>query len=158
MGLTRTPYYAGQLSGVRYTGRIESGPTDPGKRQGWIRVTPEWLGEDKCGDARVGGNPGLIRLNLRWSQCLDLEVFAHELGHAMGFWHVDPRLFPRAVMKQRGWQHNSGQYRFTNREIYHAQLAYEVGRGERYCGWPFQATCPRRGTLGFRGVAPIVID
>lgn len=30
---------------------------------------------------------------------------------------------------------------FTQRERYHAQLAYEVGRGAAYCGWPFGSVC-----------------
>ena len=30
---------------------------------------------------------------------------------------------------------------FTERERYHAQLAYEVGRGAAYCGWPFDPGC-----------------
>ena len=156
--IEETPHYVRQLSGLRYTGRIESGPTDPGERQGWLRVTPEWLGENSCGQAYVGANPGHIQLNVRWSQCLDLEVFSHELGHALGFFHVDPRLFSRAVMKPWGWQHNSGQYRFTAREIYHARLAYEVGRGQPYCGWPFQVTCTRRWVSSLSlGRPPIVV-
>ena len=52
-----------------------------------------------------------------------------------------------------------GDTTFTAREQYHAQLAYEVGRGHEYCGWPFQRSCatPKRvpRTLG---VARVVID
>ena len=111
-----------------------------------------------CGRASVGANPGTIWLNADSRACLDLEVYAHELGHALGFFHVDPRVYPNAVMKPQGWRHNSGQYRFTGQEKYHARLAYEVGRGHEYCGWPFQRVCatPRRAQA--LGVAPFVID
>ena len=62
-------------------------------------------------------------------------------------------------VKPQGWRHNSGQYRFTEQEKYHARLAYEVGRGATYCGWPFQARCARRGSsLSSFARVPIVID
>ena len=54
---------------------------------------------------------------------------------------------------------NWGTRRSPRAEQYHAQLAYEVGRGHEYCGWPFQRSCatPKRvpRTLG---VARVVID
>ncbi len=67
-------------------------------------------------------------------------------------------VYPHAVMKTQGWQHNSGQYRFSAQELYHSRLAYEVGRGATYCGWPFQRVCatPRRART--HTLAPTVID
>ena len=38
----------------------------------------------------------------------------------------------------------------TDRESYHARLAYQVGRGAQYCGWPFNAACTQSPTAGFR--------
>ena len=54
----------------------------------------------------------------------------------MGFHHV---LDPTAVMDLNP----IGNYptTFNAREQFHAQLAYKVGRGARYCGWPFSAAC-----------------
>ena len=110
-----------------------------------------------CGRARVGANPGTIWLNADNTDCLDLETFSHEFGHALGFFHVDPRLYHNAVMRP-SWARDRGEYRFSAQEKYHARLAYEVGRGHEYCGWPFQRICatPQRARAG--GVAPIVID
>ncbi len=156
-----TPHYWNQLTGQSFRGRIETGRSDPGERRGWIRVIPDWMEDGVCGRAAVGQNPGRIRLNAASAVCLDLEVFAHELGHALGFRHVDPQRFPQAVMKTRGWRANQGQYRFSAREVYHARLAYEVGRGQRYCGWPFSPTCFSRTALGAlhsTGPPIIIID
>ena len=155
------PSYIQQLTGYSYSGRIETGRSDPDDRHGWIRVIPDWMEDGVCGRAAVGQNPGHIQLNAAFAVCLDLEVFAHELGHALGFRHVDPQRFRQAVMKPRGWRANQGQYQFSAREVYHARLAYEVGRGQRYCGWPFSATCfPRTalGSLHSTGPPIIIID
>ena len=160
------PKYGRQLSGRNLIGRSRTGTYQEVERHrarnepGWITILPQTnLSSDICGNAQLGANPGEINLNANNQVCLDLEVFAHELGHALGLAHVDPRLYPRAVMKPGGWRHNSGQYRFTATEKYHARLAYEVGRGATYCGWPFQAHCARGGS-SLRGLAraPIVID
>jgi hypothetical protein len=40
---------------------------------------------------------------------------------------------PETVMTQ-GW--NNLRENFSSREQYHGQLAYEVGRGAPYIGWP----------------------
>ena len=61
------------------------------------------------------------------------HVFVHEFGHAMGFKHV---LAPNAIMGSGNLSDT-----FTAREQFHAQLAYKIGRGARYCGWPFSAEC-----------------
>ena len=53
------------------------------------------------------------------------------VGHALGFYHVGDRT---AMMTATGW---TGRASFTDHELYHAQLAYEVGRGKSYRGWPF---------------------
>ena len=153
------PRLARQLTGQPYRGRIESGIWDR-TRRGWITVRfvtqeeePEISG-GACGRAWVGGDPGeiwIIRRARGNKYCVDPyyfpELFAHEFGHAMGFFHVADR---SAIMAKGVWNRRST---FNPREQYHARLAYEVGRGHEYCGWPFQRSCatPKRG---FRSFAP----
>ena len=155
------PTYGRQLSGRNIIGEIRTGSYQEVDRHrtrnepGWIYVLLE-TDLSGCGLASVGANPGIIELNANNTNCLDLEVFAHELGHALGFFHLDPSVYPNALMRTGSWQGDLGDYRFSGREKYHARLAYEVGRGEEYCGWPFQASCTRRGAL--RSLAPLVID
>ena len=48
-----------------------------------------------------------------------------------GFWHVTD--FKAAMWNGGGYKRLS----FNAQEEYHARLAYEVGRGQRYAGWPF---------------------
>lgn len=161
--IDEAPRYGRELSGRNIIGRVESGRANPGERRGWILLTLHTdLGDDVCGLVSVGANPGRIRLSTGYDgHCLDLEVFAHELGHALGFWHVDPNVFVRAVMRPRGVFANRGQYRYSGREKYHAQLAYEVGRGATDCGWPYGGACAGRRSLGFdrpAAGAPVIVN
>ena len=69
----------------------------------------------------------------RVGYCHFESIFVHELGPVLGFWHVsDP-----AAALDVGTSHE----RYSAKERYHARLAYEVGNGARYCGWPFGAEC-----------------
>ena len=136
-----TPSAAEQLTGQRYTGRIKSGTDHLVERVGWITVRyfTDADQHGSCGFTRVGADPNSIFLN---HDCIKRRgpdaiaylkhIFVHEFGHAMGFKHV---LAPNAVMGAG----NLGT--FTAREQFHAQLAYKIGRGARYCGWPFSAEC-----------------
>ena len=104
------PRLAQQLTGSPYRGRIESGIEDR-TRTGWITVRfvtqeeePEISGGG-CGRARIGGDPGsiwLVRRALGNKNCVGSfyfpKIFAHEFGHAMGFFHVAD---PSAVMITR---------------------------------------------------------
>ena len=158
------PRLATQLTGRPYRGRIESGIGDR-TRQGWITVRfvtqeeePE-VTAGACGRAVVGGDPGniwIVRRARGNRSCVSGSsfptLFAHEFGHAMGFFHVADR----SAIMYPGYYYRGDT--FHAQEQYHARLAYEVGRGEQYCGWPFQESCTRqRGSL-LRSLAPIVID
>ena len=143
------PSAAEQLTGQHYTGRIESGTDHLVERVGWITVRyfTDADQHGSCGFTRVGADPNTIFLN---HDCMKRRgpdaiaylkhVFVHEFGHAMGFKHV---LAPNAVMAALGNLSDT----FTAREQFHAQLAYQVGRGARYCGWPFSAKCEQVNAL-----------
>ena len=135
-----------QLTGQRYSGRIESGTEHIGERLGWITVR-YFTDTDRygaCGFSRVGDDPNAIFIN---HDCVKRRgvnaiaylkhTFVHEFGHAMGFKHV---LSADAVMADFGNLSDT----FSAREQFHAQLAYKIGRGARYCGWPFSASCLSR--------------
>lgn len=49
------------------------------------------------------------------------HVYSHELGHALGFWHVDER---GSVMHPGDYQNVT----FTQQEMQHMQLACRAGR------------------------------
>ena len=162
------PRLAEQLTGQPYRGRIEDGIADR-TQPGWITVRfvtqeeePD-ISEGACARASVGADPGniwIIRRARGNKYCTDDRVFpellAHEFGHAMGFGHVADR---NAIMASGVYK---GIEQFSAREVYHARLAYKVGRWQRYCGWPFGATCFPRTALGAStlptGPPVIVID
>ena len=159
-----------QWTGRRIVSRISSGPDHPGERQGWIVVEPHrtvtnlpGAKPNTCGWAWVGANPGRILMGLD-DNCMRprgqfLAMLAHELGHAVGFRHVDPQRYPTSIMKPSlgaDFIYPSGK------EQFHGDLAYDIGRGKGYCGWPHGDNCPRRGGLSldppWMGPPPIAID
>lgn len=94
-----------EFSGRRFgVVSVESGPELRPDRSGWITVaivnTPA---PDPCGRALIGAPAGHITLNLS-ARCefdrYGITAFAHEVGHALGFWHVanpDALMFARAA-------------------------------------------------------------
>jgi hypothetical protein len=136
------PSLVQQMTGEPYRGRIEDGISDR-KQSGWITVRfvtyeeEPAIPEGACGRANVGASTGSIWI-IRRAQgnkvCVDdryfPRIFAHEVGHALGFYHVSD---PATVMTP-GW--SNLRETFSSREQYHGQLAYEVGRGAPYIGWP----------------------
>ena len=134
------------LTGESYRGQIESGLSDRTNRRGWITIRIVTDEEDPgtagyCASTLVGGDPGEIHIHVNCTGEEFPEIFAHELGHAMGLYHVSDR---NTVMAAGVFD---GRVLFTAKEIYHAQLAYEVGRGAEYCGWPFSAACFDRSAM-----------
>ena len=98
--LRAIPRLAEQLTGQPYRGVTQYGIDDRMQR-GWITVRfvtyeeePE-ISEGACGRATVGADQGsiwIIRRARGNKSCVSdrafPELFAHEFGHALGFWHV----------------------------------------------------------------------
>lgn len=123
-----------QLTGLPFETSIEIG-TEGSRRDGQVLIRgledddEAWeTDEPPCGRAFAGAIAGEIELNLecvRISALVFDELISHELGHAFGFFHVDP---PH-VMQLEDWL---GQADFTPTETSHAFLAYSLGRGAPY--------------------------
>ena len=116
-----------ELTGGRFqVTRWETGPTARARQAGWI-VIERRDEQDVCGRALVGAVDGQILLDGDL-QCFRIEsTFAHELGHALGFFHVDR---PGSMMYPYGERPDqSSTDALTSQERHHARLAYLRPRG-----------------------------
>ena len=124
-----------ELTGWSFTGRITTGPGPARRRANSITVEiTSNVEAGYCGWANYGpGSDDWAGIQINPINCSFERIFAHEMGHALGFRHVSDY---NSVM----YSHTNAT-RFTARERYHGRLAYEVGPGLAYCGWPYSAGC-----------------
>ena len=117
------------LTGERFqVAAWETGAEARPEQAGWIVV--ELLTDEAatCGRALIGAAAGHVWLNLGRAQCNRplQDTFSHELGHALGFWHVDN---DAALMKNPRPVSHDGQPSALER--HHAAIAYHRSAGNR---------------------------
>ena len=115
------------LTGGRFqVTRWETGPTPRAPQPGWIVIERADLGPEVCGRATIGAVAGQIWLHS--DNVCNLEaVFAHEIGHTLGFFHVS---LLGSLMYPQVRRSNVADAP-TEREREHASLAYRRPRGNR---------------------------
>jgi hypothetical protein len=119
------------MTGNRFTlTTIETGPDPRPERPGWVVVDVIHEAGTTCGRAYVGALSGHIWLNAGADCPINGDavppiVMRHEMGHALGFWHID---VPNSLMY---FQTNKGAGLPTDLEKYHAAIAYQRAAGNR---------------------------
>jgi hypothetical protein len=108
---------------------VETGSSTRRERSGWVNVHVVQKTDGACGTAFVGSNPGQITLLHSGCGCDDgeisSEIVAHEVGHALGFFHVSDR---RSLMYPFV-SGNCPSGALTPNERHHASVAYSRPRG-----------------------------
>jgi hypothetical protein len=118
---------AGRFAAVVVETGVEVRPPTPGWITVDIRRDPEE--ETVCGTSDIGQSPGSIILNDDVCACGSVkipgDVTLHEVGHAMGFFHVSDS---RSIM----YPFEAGDCppgELSPAEMYHAAIAYSRPRG-----------------------------
>ena len=109
------------LTGGRlHVARWETGPTPRAPREGWITVERRDQ-EATCGSALPGAVAGQIWMSSVQPGCRIESTFAHEIGHALGFFHVER---PGSMMNNPTQGDAPSEF-----ERRHAAIAYSRPRG-----------------------------
>jgi hypothetical protein len=124
---------------------IETGTAARLHRSGWILVDIRRRPEaGVCGLADIGANPGHITLNDDVCSCGSTKipgaVTMHEVGHALGFFHVSDRrsiMYPFVAGDCPGGELSAA-------EAFHAAIAYSRPRGNTE---PDQDPAPASNTI-----------
>jgi hypothetical protein len=119
-------------SGGQYSAIIETGSDVRAATPGWVNIliTTDPGERVTCGQSYIGRDPGEINLNINpVCSCGSIKipghVVVHEVGHAMGFFHVSDNksvMYPRAPG-------NCPVGELSADERYHAAIAYQRPRG-----------------------------
>jgi hypothetical protein len=106
--------------------RWETGPTPRSRQDGWIVIERRDQTGGICGTAFVGASAGQIFLDGS-NKCRVDAVLAHEVGHALGFWHVNIEgslMYPQ-------YRDSNVNDAPTERERWHAAIAYARSAGNQ---------------------------
>lgn len=117
-------------NGVLSVSTLETGTETRPRTEGWIVVNiTRNYSSDYCGAAYVGSTQGEIELVNDRCNCgsnkISGAIVAHEVGHAMGFWHVSDR----ASLMYPYVPGNCPPGNLSASERYHSALAYSRTRG-----------------------------